>query len=74
MMILYDFKCGDCSHIEEHLVRYGLREDECKACGGLAHRVIGTPSIHLDGTDSGFPTAHDRWAKAHEKAGKSRPE
>ena len=66
--ILYDFKCTDCNHLQENLVDSSITEVECEVCGHRATRQISAPTIALDGTDPGFPTAWDKWAKSHERA------
>ena len=42
-------------------------DTECPKCGGIAGRCLTAPRIRLDGTDSGFPTAYDQWAKRRGK-------
>lgn len=73
-MILYDFKCSECSTVEEKLVSSDVRKITCPNCQSLTMtRTISKPLIRLDGTDPGFPDAYDKWARQHEKAGKQDP-
>jgi hypothetical protein len=71
MRLLREFRCKECSKVEEHLVNADVREARCK-CGGVSTRIIGTPRIALDPISGHFPSATDRWAKAHEEAAKGK--
>lgn len=66
-MRLYDFRCPD-GHVFEELVKSDVHEVRCK-CGQDAVRIISPINFHLDGSDTAWPTAHDRWVKEHERAG-----
>jgi len=66
---LFDFRCQACGEVEEHFVDRHLRELE-HACGGTMTRLISPVRSKLDGLDPGFPDAHDKWARDHEKAGR----
>ena len=71
MLLLFDFKCGSCGQVEEHLVERTTKTI-ChlgKNCGGTMTRQISPVRCSLDGTDSGFPDAHDAWARQHERRG-----
>lgn len=68
-LILLDFKCKGCQRTEEHLVAGWTQRILCKYCGAFTHRVISGTNFKLDGTDPAFPTAWDKWATQHEKAG-----
>ena len=73
MLILFDFKCSTCGAVEEHLVE-STTKTIChlsKKCDGNMTRQISPVRSSLDGTDSGFPDAHDAWAKKHERRGGS---
>ena len=70
MRVLDDFYCESCGTKEEHLVENGVKEVVCHACSHVATKVRAVPKFHLDGTDPGFPDAHDRWAKDHENGAK----
>jgi hypothetical protein len=67
MIILYDFRCEN-QHIEEHLVERGTDTAWC-ACGSESKRIISPVRSMLDGNDEGFPSAHMKWVREHEKAG-----
>ncbi len=68
--MIFDFKCDNCSHVEEQFLDSRLTISSCSLCGSTSTRQIGAPRIALDGTDPGFPDAYDKWARQHEKAGK----
>lgn len=65
MKILFDFKCKSCGKTEEKLVEPTVWDMDC-SCGGRARRIIGTPTIALEGITGAFPGAHSRWAKIRE--------
>ncbi len=67
-MILFDFKCPQ-GHIEEHLVQSSTTTYRC-SCGEQANRMISPVRAVLDPVSGHFPTATDKWAKAHERAAK----
>lgn len=68
MLKCYDFRCPS-NHITEAFVKAGVQTVRCK-CGLEAHRIISGSRFHLPGHDKGYPTAHDKWVREHEKAGK----
>ena len=69
-MLLYDYKCLECETGEERLVLNNkLMEIQCSRCDGVAVRQLAAPRSKLDGTDPGFPDAHEKWTPQHEKAG-----
>ncbi len=51
------------------MVTSNVTEYKCSWCGDLMQRIISGTSFKLDGTDPAFPTAYDKWARQHEKAG-----
>lgn len=63
--ILRDFKCDSCGSEQERFVDTNLTELQCD-CGGLSYRVIGMPTVKLEGITGDFPGAHSRWAKIRE--------
>ena len=71
MLLLFDFKCNSCGQVEEHLVERATKTicHLSKRCDGTMTRQISPVRSILDGTDSGFPDAHDAWAKKHERRG-----
>lgn len=73
MLILYDFNCQDCGHTQEALVPRDTDAHVCEVCQGNMTRLISPVRCRLDGTDPGFPGAHDKWARQHEQAGKAEP-
>jgi len=62
----YDFKCTECSHIEEQWVDSSDSFTTCLECGNTAQRIISNVSSHFKGW--GWPDADDKWARDHEKA------
>lgn len=44
-MILYDWKCVDCSHTFESLEKMDTREIKCPKCGEKAERQISPTKI-----------------------------
>lgn len=70
MRVLNDFRCQSCGNLDESLENRETTSISCKVCGGPAQRVLTAPVFHLDGSDPGYPTAYDKWAKDHEKAAK----
>jgi len=67
-MIILDFRCAH-GHTQENFVPSDTQVVGCKTCGHNAKRIISGTSVKLDGTDPAYPTAGDKWAKQHEKAG-----
>jgi predicted nucleic acid-binding Zn ribbon protein len=72
-MILFDFKCNECGKIEEHMVPQHIHQivhlERGNKCKGVMTRQISPVRSILDGTDPGFPSAYEKWARDHEKAG-----
>ena len=66
MRILRDFQCPHCEKVQERFVSDEITEIMCD-CGEFAYRVIGMPTVMLDGTDPGFPGAWDKWARIREE-------
>lgn len=67
MRKIYDFRCEN-QHITEHLVETSETSRRC-ACGASSTRIISPVRCRLDGSDDGFPGAHMKWVREHEKAG-----
>ena len=65
MRQLFDFICPECSYITEKLVDTNIRYIKCE-CGGKADRMIGMPTVKLEGITGSFPGAHEKWAKIRE--------
>ena len=70
MLILYDFECISCNHVDEKLVDKDVRVAKCSQCGDKSCRKISAVRSQLDGKDPGFPDAYNKWADRHERAGK----
>lgn len=69
MRTLRDFCCDKCGRTEERYVDLDHVSYLCD-CGGAMQRVIGMPTVMLDGTDPGFPGAYDKWARTREQRAK----
>ena len=64
MRVLRDFKCPS-SHITERFIDSEVETIMCE-CGETATKILSVGTIMLDGTDPGFPSAYDRWARIRE--------
>lgn len=76
-MLLYEFKCPMCAHIQEEWRRIKERNDPlfCDECATEMTRVITPPHfdyLHMGVDAAGMPTAADKWADMHEEAGRKR--
>ena len=69
MRMLRDFHCNGCGKDIEKYIETDVLQIDCE-CGSTAYRMIGMPSIALDGTDSSFPGAYDKWARIREDRAK----
>lgn len=65
MKTLRDFKCRTCGEVTERFIQNNIEQTTCP-CGGLADRMIGMPTVALDGTNPDFPGAYDKWARIRE--------
>lgn len=71
MKKLFDFRCSE-GHVTEEYVDAETRTVRCK-CGQEAHRIISPVPFKLNGADASWPTAHSKWIKEHEEAGRKNP-
>ena len=71
MLILHDFRCKSCATVFEKLVERKERDNPvaCKSCGEPSNRIQAPVRFKLEGHSGHFPTAADKWARQHEKAG-----
>ena len=67
MKVMRDFNCPSCASVFERFT--DKRVAQCQ-CGVMARDVPCAPSFRLEGVTGHFPTASDRWARNHEKAGR----
>ena len=68
MKVIDDYRCDSCGKVEE---RYSDNRSICFCdCGGQMSKCMSAPRIALDGTDSSFPGAYDRWARIREENAK----
>lgn len=65
MKLLRDFHCESCGKTQERFIDTSISTIECD-CGAIATRIIGMPTISLEGITGAFPGAHDRWARIRE--------
>ena len=65
MKMLRDYLCTACGQVTEKYIDTSITEIEC-TCGQTAHRVIGMPTVRLEGITGAFPGAHHRWAQVRE--------
>lgn len=68
--LLFDFRCTRCRHVHEELVESGVTDTDCPVCAGRSERLITPIRFRLEGHTGHFPTAADKWARQHEKAGR----
>ena len=64
-MPLYDFHCDRCDLAITQTKTIANRNspDPCDKCGDTPRRVVSSPTVLLDGTDPGYPTAAAKWEK-----------
>ena len=68
-LILYDFRCTNCSAQFDDLVNSSVYESDCPECGAKGKRLVSTPRLDPKmGVDAeGNPTMADKWAKIRTK-------
>lgn len=66
MRLLRDFKCDECGNEVERFIDSEVMEIDCD-CGFKAQKVIGLPTIQLEGISGDFPGAYHHWADIREK-------
>ena len=71
MRILKDFHCSSCAETFESWYKNGAPTPRCPSCGAMTAPIVSGGNFSLPGTDTGFPTAADKWAKRHRKANKA---
>lgn len=67
MIRVYDFKCSECSYIEEKYVRSDDRESVCSICNKLSQRQLAAPISKLDPLSGDFAGATIKWSKQRQK-------
>ena len=65
MKQLRDFACETCGTVQERFINNEVVQVDC-ACGAIANRLIGMPTVKLEGISGAFPGAHAKWAKIRE--------
>lgn len=66
MLRMFDFTCTKCENTFEELIDHDKTVLPCPECGSDSVRQLAAPRLdwqHM-GTDPGFPSAYDKWAKA----------
>jgi hypothetical protein len=69
--LLRDFHCDSCGKDFEKFIDSTALVVTCD-CGETANRVIGMPTVVLEGITGAFPGAHDRWARIREENAKQK--
>lgn len=67
-MRIYDFRCP-MGHVTEEMVQNDTQEITCE-CGSTATRIISPGHFALPGHSTDWPTAHQKWVREHENAGR----
>lgn len=62
---IYEYSCG--RHITDAYIGEEVLQVKCHICGLPADRIISAPMVKLDPISGDFPTALDKWEKAHSK-------
>ena len=71
--VLSDFECPRCNYKFEAWIDRELdKHCTCPSCGfSEAERRISGGNFALPGSDTGYPTAADKWARRHRNANKA---
>ena len=69
--ILSDFNCGRCNYRFEAWIERTDQACTCPQCGYQATRSLSGGNFSLPGSDTGYPTAADKWARRHREANKT---
>ena len=69
--ILSDFRCKHCTFQFEAWIDRTDQECACPQCGKSATRSLSGGNFSLPGSDTGYPTAADKWARRHRNANKA---
>lgn len=65
-MILYEWRCKDCSHKFDKFAKMDVKTTDCPVCGKEAKRLISTPRFDPKlGLDPAFGTMADKWEKTY---------
>lgn len=68
-LILYDFKCTNCEHKFEEMVKSSQLSIPCPNCSSESKRLISAPRLdpRMGLDPEGNPTMADRWAKTRKQ-------
>jgi putative FmdB family regulatory protein len=70
-MMMYEYLCEEHGKFEAFSDIATRKEPrECPICGELATYAISMPRSKLEGISGDFPTAYDKWTRAHEVGAK----
>ena len=72
MRQMFDFCCGGCGELFEKFVDSEYKSVECPECQQAATRLIGMPTVRLEGITGAFPGAHEKWARIREDNARSK--
>ena len=68
MLKRFDFKCTECSNVDERWVESSEYLSTCVDCGNTSKRIISPVQSQFKGF--GWPDSDDKWARDHERAAK----
>lgn len=69
--MLYEYTCREHGKFEGFSnIDMRTNPRSCPQCGEDSLYTIGSPHIKLEGISGDFPTAYDKWTKAHIKGAK----
>lgn len=66
--VIRDWRCPDCGYVHEQMTLRGVEYTECPQCGqDQCLPMVSAPKLATIrmGADPDFPTAADKWARAH---------
>jgi DNA-directed RNA polymerase subunit RPC12/RpoP len=63
--LMREFQCTKCDKAFERFIDTNAEYVECD-CGGVAYRMIGMPTVKLEGITGAFPGAAEKWARVRE--------
>lgn len=62
--MLFDFRCNECLHVFDDMVKPDVKETLCSRCPGTATRMISAPRLDPKmGLDPDFPKSYGQWEK-----------
>ena len=64
--LMREFLCDSCGKMQERFIDTTVHYVDCD-CGGKARKIVGMPTVKLEGITGAFPGAHERWARIREE-------